>query len=101
MADAWVSSVPTKSSTTSAPTPFVASRTASATSACVAEHLVCAELAREPAPALVRVDPDDRRRPERANELERDVADASDPDDRRGGAGSEPRKPAASPRGTR
>ena len=36
----------------------------------IAQHLVCAELAREPAPALVRVDPDDRPAPENANELD-------------------------------
>ena len=45
----------------------------------LAEHLVRAELAREPAPALIRVDPDDRPASENSDELEPDVPDTPDP----------------------
>ena len=92
MADAWVSSVPTKSSTTSAPAPFVALTHRVRDVRLCAEHLVRAEVSRELSAPLVRVDPDDGRRPEGADELQRDVAHSSDSDDGRGGAGGEPRR---------
>jgi hypothetical protein len=65
----------------------------------LAEHLVRAELSRELPTPLVRVDPHDGRRAESPDELQRDVADASDADDGHRGAGVS-RWRAASPRGT-
>src|SRR3990170_1378099 len=49
----------------------------------LAEHLVGAELTREPAPPLVGVDRNNRRGPQHADELKRDVADPADADHRR------------------
>ena len=46
----------------------------------LAEHLVGAELLREPAAPLVGVDRDDRARAQDAHELQRDVPDAADAD---------------------
>ena len=57
----------------------------------LAEHLVGAELAREPPAPLVGVDRDDRRRAENLQELEGDVADAADADQDRGRARTEAR----------
>ena len=47
------------------------------------DHLVGAELRREPPPPLVGVDGDHRARPQLADELQRDVPDAADTDDDR------------------
>ena len=58
----------------------------------VAEHLVGAELPRQPPPPLVRVDRDHRAAAEPLDELERDVADAADAEHRRRRPGLEPRQ---------